>query len=233
MMPVPLASSARIACALRGATRSAALRAFRPRPGNAGIDAFLNDRAFELGEHTQHLKQRPPCRRGCIDGLPFQIEIAADHIQLAQGPDQILQAAPEPVDRPCCDDVDLAPRRRLQQPVEARSLVPPLRAAHAVIDELLDDTPATGLAYRSQRFPLVVDRLLAGRDTQVHPDALTVHAHLSRSSIYRKLLVSEYRNRKRLPQEKMRLSGGSIIKGFGICSGPELTSARPALTPCC
>ena len=68
----------------RPTDRPAALSALVSRSGKSGVYPFLNDRALELGEDTEHLEERP------------------------SGADEILQRSAKPVYRPRCNDIDLA-----------------------------------------------------------------------------------------------------------------------------
>jgi hypothetical protein len=67
-MPVPAASAARTAASRSAdsfgpSERLAAPGALRARPGDARSDALLDDRALELREHAEHLKERLAGRR--------------------------------------------------------------------------------------------------------------------------------------------------------------------------
>ena len=59
-------------------------------PGEASIDALLDHAAFELGENSAHLEHCPARRRGGVDRLLMQIEIAAKRLKLVQEPDQVF-----------------------------------------------------------------------------------------------------------------------------------------------
>ena|SRR5215472_13959980 len=112
-MPLPLASDLRISASFaladsRPADWFAAHRPDDARPGNSSMNAIFDDGTLELGEHAEHLEQRAPSRRGCIDRLPIHVEIAAGTVQLAEEAHEILQRAAEPVYRPCRDHIDPA-----------------------------------------------------------------------------------------------------------------------------
>src|SRR5512132_3400972 len=64
--------------------RPAEVLAFGPRPGDAGADALDDDRPLERGEHAQHLEQRAAGRRGRVDALLVQVELAMSGAQLAE-----------------------------------------------------------------------------------------------------------------------------------------------------
>ena len=87
--------------------RPAAVLALGLGAGDAGADPFDGDGALELGEHAQHLKQRPAGRRGGVDALLVQgdallvqVEIAADGAQLAEKRHEVMQGAAEPRAQP-------------------------------------------------------------------------------------------------------------------------------------
>ena len=66
-----------------------ALGPLHASPGDAGVDALLDDRALELGEYAKHLEQRPSGRRGRVDGLPFEIKVAPRAVQLPEKADEV------------------------------------------------------------------------------------------------------------------------------------------------
>ena len=61
--------------------RPAEMPAIGAGAGDAGADALDDDRAFELGEHAEHLEQCPAGRRGRVYALLMQIQIAAHSTQ--------------------------------------------------------------------------------------------------------------------------------------------------------
>ena len=69
----------------------------------------------------------------------FEVEVDAGAVYLAKEDNEILQATPEPIDRPGRDNVEFVPDYRLVQPIEAGALVAPFAAANPVIDEFADD----------------------------------------------------------------------------------------------
>jgi hypothetical protein len=80
------------------------------------------------------LEQRSPSRGRGVDRLALKVEIAPNRVQLSQKRDEVLQGATETIHRPGCNHIDLAGRRRLQQLVELRALVPALGAGDPVVD---------------------------------------------------------------------------------------------------
>ena len=96
-MPLPVASAARIVCSVAPSTNGRP-QCF-PWPLGAGdprLNALDDDGAFELGEHAEHLEQCPASRRGGVDALLVQVEIAADGAQLAKKRHEVMQGAAEP-----------------------------------------------------------------------------------------------------------------------------------------
>ena len=66
--------------------------------------------ALELGEDAQHAEHRAPRRRRGVEALLVEVQVDALGVQLAEEADEVLEAAAQPVDRPCRDEVDVAPR---------------------------------------------------------------------------------------------------------------------------
>src|SRR5437867_4548508 len=62
----------------------------RARPGDARGDAFLDDRAFGLREHAEHLQERLAGRRACIDALSIEVQVNARAVKLAEERDEVL-----------------------------------------------------------------------------------------------------------------------------------------------
>ena len=93
--------------------------------------------------------------------MPLKIEIAPDRVQFCEKADEVLQAAPKPIDGPCCHNIDLAGGCGPQQPIEAGALLSTLGAADPLILELLDDPPAPRLARRDKPHALCLDRMIA------------------------------------------------------------------------
>lgn len=71
----------------------------------------------------------------------MEVEVDVALAKLADDPHELLQAPPEPVDRPGGDEVDLAAHDRLEHGVERRTLAPALRPGDALVDVALDDLP--------------------------------------------------------------------------------------------
>ena len=45
-----------------------------------GVYPFLNDRALELGEDTEHPEERPSGGVGCVNRLLFKVEVASSGV---------------------------------------------------------------------------------------------------------------------------------------------------------
>ena len=58
----------------------------------------------------------------------MEVEVDALGMKLAEHAEQILQRPSEPVDRPRRNHIDVTARNGLKQPIQARSLVTPLRS---------------------------------------------------------------------------------------------------------
>jgi hypothetical protein len=78
-----------------------------PRPVDAGLDPRLHHFALEFGEDAKHLKHRPTARRGRVDSLLFEVQTAADRIELAQKAERSSRSI-DPT-----DNIDLSGGRRL------------------------------------------------------------------------------------------------------------------------
>jgi hypothetical protein len=130
------------------ADRLAGFGALDARPRHAGENTFDDDRALELGEHAEHLKESPTSRCGGVDCLPFEVEIDTGAIKLTQEANEVLQATTEAIDAPSGDDINPAPCDILKQSIEMRPPLPTLGPADAVIDVLVDHAPPARFACR-------------------------------------------------------------------------------------
>ena len=102
-------------------------------PLKAGAEPLLDHRPFELGKDAHHAEQRLAGRRGGVDALLVKVQVDLGGVDLAQEPDQVLQAAPKPIDAPGHDDIELPPVGIAVQPIERGALLSALGAADAVI----------------------------------------------------------------------------------------------------
>jgi hypothetical protein len=62
-------------------------------------------------------------------------------MHLAEECNEVLQRAAEPIDRPCREDIELAPRDAAEEAIEPGSLIATLDAADTAVDEFGDDAP--------------------------------------------------------------------------------------------
>ena len=122
--------------------RAAELHTFGFGSGLTSDDPAGDDRALKFGEHAQHLEEHPTGRRARVDGLLMQIEVTASGLDVTQEAHQIGQGASQTVHRPCGHDVHFTPRHGRQEAVVARSPVPALAAADALVSERVDNGPA-------------------------------------------------------------------------------------------
>jgi hypothetical protein len=72
--------------------------------------------------------------------------VTVQRLEFVQEADEILQAAAEAIDGPCCDHVDLARRGVVEQSIEARTLVAAVGARDAGVLVDADDLPARALS---------------------------------------------------------------------------------------
>src|SRR5436189_5922572 len=90
---------------------------------------------------------------------------------LGEKTDQVLQAAPESINRPGHDHVKLALGGVSAQRIDARPLVAPLGAADAVVLVDLDDLAAHAARDVAQLALLIGSRLIDGADAKVQNGA--------------------------------------------------------------
>jgi hypothetical protein len=138
----------------------------------ASVDAADDHGTLELGENAKHLKHRFTGGRGRIDRLLMQVQINASGVDFAQESDQVLQGSSKPINGPCSDHIELAPRCALQHPVKCGALVAILRARNAVIAVFLCDVPAMTLGRRQKLAALVLNALSVSGNTQIDRNAL-------------------------------------------------------------
>jgi hypothetical protein len=118
---------------------------------DACAHALLYERALELGEDAKHLEHGSPGGRRSVEPLPFEIEIAADGVQLVEETDEILQRSTEAIDGPSRNHVDLALGHCLEELVEGGALVAPLGSRYALVGKLAGDDPAAPRSREGER----------------------------------------------------------------------------------
>src|SRR5262249_36618418 len=120
----------------------------------ASANALLNDRALELGKDTEHLKHRLAGRRGRVETLLMQKQVAAERVKLGQAPQGLSGCAPS-------DRRSKPSRRRIgawwvpAQRVERRPAIAPLSATDTVILVDLNYPPASAFCRLAQLMLLV------------------------------------------------------------------------------
>jgi hypothetical protein len=147
-MPYPALRCSRMAASILGETlgRPSFLPCWRTRSSPAENPAAY-DRSFLFAEHRCHLDHRPPHWRGAVDGLLVGIEGDASSIEFRKGVGHVENTAPQSVDGPHHQDIELSSYRLLEHRVECWALIPAFRAADALILVGLDDQPATAFGH--------------------------------------------------------------------------------------
>jgi hypothetical protein len=84
--------------------------------------------------------------------------------------DQVLQRAPQPIDRPGHHHIELPAGGIFAERVEGRAFVPALGAADPLIAVDLDDVPTSPGRDGAQLALLILGRLAVGRDARVERD---------------------------------------------------------------
>ena len=82
----------------------------------------------------------------------------------------VLQAAPEPVDRPSRDHIELPSGHGMKQGIEAGSISAAFGTANAVIYILCGDAPSVARDGRAELAQLILSALAIGRDSGVQGD---------------------------------------------------------------
>src|SRR4029077_20705043 len=123
----------------------------------------------------------------------MQIQVTANGLELTQEAHKVLRAAPQPIDRPGGNHVDLPRCGVLQQPVEGRSLVSAFRAADPGILIEPDDFPSRASANRLQLAPLVLGRLAVRRNAKIDPNP---SCHVAPLQIRCRILAQSYTESK-------------------------------------
>jgi hypothetical protein len=88
-------------------------------------------------------------------------------VKLGQEADQVLQTAPQPINRPRHHHIELATGCRTAQRIELRALIAALGAANAVILVDLDDLTAHPAGNLAEFALLIGCRLVDGADAKV------------------------------------------------------------------
>jgi len=132
----------------------------------------LNPCALELRERPQQVQLQAPGWRGRVDPLIQRHETHPQRRQLVQDIEQVLQAAPEAVQTPADDDVELTPPGGLEQVVQGGAAI--LCAGAPAVDVLPAEGPAARLQVAAQLVNLVVHILVEGADPGVESGSQSV-----------------------------------------------------------
>jgi hypothetical protein len=97
---------------------------------------------FEFRECPGHVKEHAAGWRRGVNRLLVQIQIHVGSVERAERVDQIRQRAAQAIHRPDHDHIEAATRGVRQHRIQARSLVPALGAADAVVVIGCHDGPA-------------------------------------------------------------------------------------------
>ena len=135
--------------------------------GHARLDPLLDHGPLELGEDAQHPEHGLAGWRGGVDALLVEVELDVLGVQFSKERHEILQRAAETINRPCGYEIELFAGNPLEQGIETRPLVPPLRAADAGILENVSDGPTVALCDLLKLALLVGDRLPCGADVKI------------------------------------------------------------------
>src|SRR5260370_39234503 len=122
--------------------RSAKSLTFTLGPLQAGADALLDNRAFKLGKHAEHLKHGLASWRGRVETLLMQKQVDAERVKFGQERHKIFQAAAQTIDDPSHHNVELALGGVPAQRIERWPSIAALSATDAVIFVYLRHLPA-------------------------------------------------------------------------------------------
>src|SRR5262249_3240788 len=160
------------------------------------------------GDRGENVKEQAPRRGGGVDLLIQNDQINAERRELASEADQVMGGACQAVELRHGDDIDLPRARCLDEPVKRGTAL--LRAAHAVVDELLS-APAPRFGMAPQSMELAIGRLLPRGDAAVQrgPPAMMDTA-----------------------RDAHRSSGGAGVPETGPWVFGRVSSARPRKSHC-
>jgi len=105
-----------------------------------GLHALADQVALELCDRGEDVKEQAPRRGGGVDLLVQHDEVDAQRGELTPEADQVMGRARQAIELRHGDDIDLPGARCLDEPVQRGASF--LRAADAVVDELLVSSPA-------------------------------------------------------------------------------------------
>jgi hypothetical protein len=125
--------------------------------------------ALELRDGPEDVQLQLACGRGGVDTFGEADERDPQGPQFIEQQDQVPQVAPEAIQSPAQDGVDVAALRVRLQGIQRRPAL--LCAADAVIDVLGDYLPPAGGGVAAELEELVFGLLIKGADTGVDGDS--------------------------------------------------------------
>ena len=162
-IPAPVTSSVRIrsttsALTGRRPSRFPCARA-RERPR---LTLAANDRPLELGECARYLEQQAACRRRGVDVLLIQVKVDPNRFQVLDRAKKVAERTPNPIYRPCHDEIEPTPIGVLEHPIERWAFIAAFSAADPEILIDLCNRPSATLGDPFQ-FETLVLCVLAAR----------------------------------------------------------------------
>src|SRR5689334_3405260 len=104
----------------------AALGALVPRAGNAGHDAFLQNRPLEFCKHASDLKHGLAHGSGGVESLGMQIQVDLEGMDFGEEIAQIGDRSAQAINAPGHNDIEFPARGGLAEGIELRALIAPL-----------------------------------------------------------------------------------------------------------
>ena len=111
--------------------------------GKAQVDPGANDRPLELGECARYLEQQAACRRRGVDVLLIQVKVDPNRFQVLDRAKKVAERTPNPIYRPCHDEIEPTPIGVLEHPIERWAFIAAFSAADPeILIDLCNRTPA-------------------------------------------------------------------------------------------
>ncbi len=218
--------------------RPTELPALSTCPLETGPHSIGDHRPLELGKEGQHPEHRSASRCARVDRLLVKVEVNFSASDLAQEFDQPLQAASEAIDTPSRYEIEMPSCDPVEEAIEGRSMVPPLRAGDALVDENLDNVPSEPLTHLSEYSDLVLGGLTVSTDTPIDGNPFA-DAHTKMSSYIRSVPHEGRgeRHRGTLVLKASELSASSIEdrsrfqQGVGVAVIDQDQTVQTAVLP--